>query len=705
LSEKAAQPSDQKTGSTAQTESSAPVESTAPAGPAAPVESVFRLNAPFEPKGDQPTAIAELVEGLKSGRPHQTLLGVTGSGKTFTIANAIAQYGRPALVISHNKTLAAQLYGELKAFFPHNAVEFFISYYDYYQPEAYLPTTDTFIEKDTALNEDIDRLRLRATASLLQREDVIIVASVSCIYGIGSPEEYSKQMLKFETGTEIDRDEVIRSLIAIHYNRNDVDFSRGNFRVRGDTIELIPSYQQTAIRFEFFGDELERIAEVDPLTGEVLSERPNVAIFPAKHFVTSRAILNQSISKIEKELAAQLEVFRSEDKLVEAQRLEMRTKYDLEMLKEIGYCSGVENYSRYLTGREEGERPKCLIDFLGDDFVTIIDESHQSIPQIRGMFAGDRSRKEVLVNHGFRLPSALDNRPLFFDEFESLQKKVIYVSATPADFELEKSEGVIVEQVIRPTGLLDPMITVKPLATQVDDLLEQVKVRVERGERVLVTTLTKRMSEDLTDYLHKMGVRVRYLHSEVKTIDRTEIIRDLRLRVFDCLVGVNLLREGLDLPEVSLVAILDADKEGFLRSARSLIQTAGRAARNANGEVIFYADKITDSMRKAIDETSRRRAKQQAYNEEHGIDPQTMFKTRDEILRSTQFADSKTVVEPGFEKPSGFELMSGEDQLAFLARTMKNAAENLDFETAIMLRDEVEDLHKKLKLGKTKRLK
>ncbi|MCD6250322.1 MAG: excinuclease ABC subunit UvrB [candidate division Zixibacteria bacterium] len=666
---------------------------------------VFRLKSTYEPKGDQPQAIAELLEGLRSNRPHQTLLGVTGSGKTFTIANVIAQYGRPALVISHNKTLAAQLYGELRSFFPNNAVEFFISYYDYYQPEAYLPTTDTFIEKDTQLNEDIDRLRLRATASLLQRQDVIIVASVSCIYGIGSPEEYRKQMLMFETGTEMDRDEVIRSLIAIHYNRNDVDFSRGNFRVRGDTIELIPSYQETAFRFEFFGDELERIAEIDPLTGEVLSERPNIAIFPAKHFVTSRAILQQSIRKIEKELAAQLEVFRREDKLVEAQRLEMRTKYDLEMLKEIGYCSGVENYSRYLTGREEGERPKCLIDFLGDDFVTIIDESHQSIPQIRGMFAGDRSRKEVLVNHGFRLPSALDNRPLFFEEFESLQKNVIYVSATPADYELEKSEGVIVEQVIRPTGLLDPVITVKPLATQVDDLLEQVKVRAERGERILVTTLTKRMSEDLTDYLHKMGVRVRYLHSEVKTIDRTELIRDLRLRSYDCLVGVNLLREGLDLPEVSLVAILDADKEGFLRSARSLIQTAGRAARNRNGEVIFYANKITDSMRKAIDETARRRIKQQEFNEEHGIDPQTVFKTRDEILRSTQFADSKTAEDPGFERPSGFELMSSEDQLVFLARTMKNAAENLDFETAILIRNEVDELQKKLKFDKTKRSK
>jgi excinuclease ABC subunit B len=663
----------------------------------------FRLKAPYTPKGDQPEAIEELLKGLEAGRKHQVLLGVTGSGKTFTIANVIARYGKPALVISHNKTLAAQLYGELKAFFPTNAVEFFISYYDYYQPEAYLPTTDTFIEKDTALNEDIDRLRLRATASLLQRRDVIIVASVSCIYGIGSPEEYKRQMMTLEVGREIERDAVIRQLIAVHYNRNDVDFSRGNFRVRGDTIELIPAYHENALRLEFFGDELERISEIDPLTGEILNERPRVAIFPAKHFVTSRETLDLSIKEIERELARQLEVFRSQDKLLEAQRIEMRTKYDLEMLKEIGYCSGVENYSRYLTGRQEGERPKCLMDYLDGDFLTIIDESHQSVPQIRGMFAGDRSRKEVLVAHGFRLPSAMDNRPLYFEEFESLQKQVIYVSATPADYELGKAEGVVVEQVIRPTGLLDPMITVKPLATQVDDLLEQARARVARGERVLVTTLTKRMAEDLTDYMSRLGVKVRYLHSEVHAIERTELIRDLRLRNFDVLVGVNLLREGLDLPEVSLVAILDADKEGFLRSERSLIQTAGRAARNVNGEVIFYADKITDSMRKAINETSRRRDKQQAYNEKHGIDPQTIFKTREEILQSTQFADIRAAELPTFEKPKNFELMSAEDQVAFLVRTMKNAAENLDFETAIMIRGEIEELQEKLKKGQTKR--
>ena len=663
----------------------------------------FQLKAPYAPKGDQPQAIAELLDGLRSGQKHQTLLGVTGSGKTFTIANVIAQYGRPALVISHNKTLAAQLYGELKAFFPHNAVEFFISYYDYYQPEAYLPTTDTYIEKDTNMNEDIDRLRLRATASLMQRRDVIIVASVSCIYGIGSPEEYKKQMLMLSVGSEFDRDEVIRRLISVHYNRNDVDFSRGNFRVRGDTIELIPAYYEHALRLEFFGDNLERITETDPLTGEILGERQRTAIYPARHFVTSRATLDQSIQLIEQELKERLEVFRREDKLLEAQRLEMRTKYDLEMLKEVGYCAGIENYSRYLTGRKAGERPQCLIDFFDGDFVTIIDESHQTIPQVRGMFAGDRSRKEVLVAHGFRLPSALDNRPLFFEEFESLQKQVIYVSATPAEYELDRGGGVVVEQVIRPTGLLDPLVTVKPLATQVDDLLEQVHIRVKRGERVLVTTLTKRMSEDLTEYLNKVGVRVRYLHSEVHAIERTELIRDLRLHNFDVLVGVNLLREGLDLPEVSLVAILDADKEGFLRSERSLIQTAGRAARNQNGEVIFYADKVTDSMRKAIEETNRRRAKQAAYNLEHGINPQTLFKTREEILQSTQFADSRTTEVPTFEKPRNFELMSDEDQLAFLSQTMKNAAENLDFETAILIRDEIEDIQRRTKKGKTKR--
>jgi len=663
----------------------------------------FKLRSNLTPKGDQPQAIKELVEGLEAGRKHQTLLGVTGSGKTFTIANVVAQYGRPVLVMSHNKTLAAQLYGELKAFFPENAVEFFISYYDYYQPEAYLPTTDTYIEKDTSINEDIDRLRLRATASLLEREDVIIVASVSCIYGLGSPEEYKKQFLLLKAGAQLDRDVVIRRLIDIHYNRNDIDFSRGNFRVRGDTIELIPSYYDSAFRIEFFGDEIERIREIHPLTGEILKEQDRLAIYPAKHFITSRPQLEKAIVAIEQELAETLENFRSQNKLLEAQRLESRTRYDLEMLKELGYCTGIENYSRHLTGRKPGERPFALIDFFPPDFITIIDESHQSIPQVRGMFAGDRSRKETLVAHGFRLPSALDNRPLFFEEFESLMNRTIYVSATPAEYELQKSEGVVVDQVIRPTGLLDPVTTVKPLATQVDDLLQQVRKRQAKGERVLVTTLTKRMAEDLTDYMAKLAVRVRYLHSEINTIDRTGIIRDLRLAEFDVLVGVNLLREGLDLPEVSLVAILDADKEGFLRSERSLIQTAGRAARNKNGEVILYADKITNSMQKAIDETDRRRAKQLAYNKKHNINPETIYKTREEILRSTQFADSKTVDEKTFEKPSSFVRMSREDQLAFMMKAMKKAAENLDFETAVLIRDEITQMKQEMKKGKRKR--
>jgi excinuclease ABC subunit B len=663
----------------------------------------FKLRSNMTPKGDQPEAIRQLLEGLESGRKHQTLLGVTGSGKTFTIANVVAQYGRPVLVISHNKTLAAQLYGELKAFFPENAVEFFISYYDYYQPEAYLPTTDTYIEKDTSMNEDIDRLRLRATASLLERNDVIIVASVSCIYGLGSPEEYKKQYVLVEKDARSDRDEFIRRLIDIHYNRNDIDFSRGNFRVRGDTIELIPSYHESAFRIEFFGDEIERITEINPLTGEILKERERLAIYPAKHFITSRPQLEQAISAIQQELGERLEEFRSQNKLLEAQRLESRTRYDLEMLREIGYCSGVENYSRHLTGRKVGERPFTLIDFFPVDFITIIDESHQTMPQIRGMFAGDRSRKVTLVEHGFRLPSALDNRPLFFEEFESLMNRIIYVSATPAEYELGKSEGVIVDQVIRPTGLLDPVITVKPLATQVDDLLQQVKERSAKGERTLVTTLTKRMAEDLTEYMNKAGIKVRYLHSEIDAIDRTGIIRDLRLAEFDVLVGVNLLREGLDLPEVSLVAILDADKEGFLRSESSLIQTAGRAARNKNGEVILYADKITNSMQKAIDETNRRRVKQLAYNEKHNINPETIYKTREEILRSTAFADSKTIEEKTFEKPSHFVHMSREDQLAFLMKAMKKAAQNLDFETAILIRDEVQQIKQQMKKGKRQR--
>lgn len=666
-------------------------------------ESVFKLRSNFLPKGDQPQAIEQLCEGLKAGMKHQTLLGVTGSGKTFTIANVIARMDKPVLVVSHNKTLAAQLYGELRTFFPENAVEFFISYYDYYQPEAYLPTTDVYIEKDTSLNEDIDRLRLRATASLLERDDVIIVASVSCIYGLGSPEEYKRQFIFIEKGAVSDRDEMIRRLISIHYNRNDISFTRGNFRVRGDTIELIPSYHESAFRIEFYGDEIERITEINPLTGEIIKERDRLAVYPAKHFVTSKPQLEKAIIRIKNELKETVEKFVKENKLLEAQRLESRTKYDLEMLQEIGYCSGIENYSRHLAGRKEGERPFTLIDFFPDDFITIVDESHQSIPQVRGMYAGDRSRKETLVTHGFRLPSALDNRPLVFEEYESLMKQTIYISATPADYELEKSGGVVVDQVIRPTGLLDPSITVKPLSTQVDDLLEQVKLRSVKGERVLVTTLTKRMAEDLTDYFNRMGVRVRYLHSDVVTIDRTEIIRDLRLGEFDVLVGVNLLREGLDLPEVSLVAILDADKEGFLRSERSLIQTAGRAARNKFGEVILYADKITNSMRKTIEETERRRKKQAAYNKKYNINPETIFKTREEILHSTLFADTKTVEKEIFQKPKHFEVMSKEDQLVFMMKAMKKAADNLDFETAMLIRDEIKTMKADLKKGRNKK--
>lgn len=663
----------------------------------------FELQSSFTPKGDQPEAIRQLLNGIESGEKYHTLLGVTGSGKTFTIANVIARTNRPTLVISHNKTLAAQLYGELKAFFPRNAVEFFISYYDYYQPEAYIPTTDTYIEKDTSINDDIDRLRLRATASLLERDDVIIVASVSCIYGLGSPEEYKRQFVFIEKGSEVDRDEVIRTLISIHYNRNDVSFTRGNFRVRGDTIELIPAYHENAFRIEFFGDTIERIAEIDPLTGEIINERNRVAVYPAKHFITSAPQLERAIEEIKVELKEARDNFAAENKLLEAQRIEMRTKYDLEMLKEVGYCAGIENYSRHLTGRKPGERPFTLIDFFPENFLTIIDESHQTIPQIRAMYAGDRSRKETLVAHGFRLPSALDNRPLFFEEFENLTGQTIYVSATPAEYELEKCQGIVVDQVIRPTGLLDPKITVKPLSTQVDDLLEEVRVRQANKERVLVTTLTKRMAEDLTDYMKKMGVRVRYLHSEIDAIDRTEIIRDLRLAEFDVLVGVNLLREGLDLPEVSLVAILDADKEGFLRSERSLIQTVGRAARNKNGEVILYADKVTDSMRKAIDETERRRVKQTEYNQKHNIDPETIFKTREEILRSTSFADAKTVEEKKFEKPDYFDTMRKEDQVAFMLKAMKQAADNLDFETAMLIRDEIKEIKAELKKGKNKK--
>ncbi len=661
----------------------------------------FRLISNYKPTGDQPQAIEKLTEGIRKGEKYQTLLGVTGSGKTFTVANLIANVGKPSIVISHNKTLAAQLYGELKGFFPHNAVEFFISYYDYYQPEAYVPQTDTYIEKDTSMNNDIDRLRLRATSSLLEREDVVIIASVSCIYGLGSPKDYKELLLFLEVGEEMERDQILKSLIDIHYSRNDIEFARGTFRVRGDTIEVHPAYEETAIRLELFGDRIEKISVIDTLKGDVLEEKKRIAIYPAKHFVTTPPQLEQAIKNIEIELEERLNLFRDQGKLLEAQRLESRTKFDLEMMMEIGYCPGIENYSRHLSGRKPGEKPYCLLDFFPKDFLMIIDESHQTIPQIRGMYAGDRSRKEVLVEYGFRLPSALDNRPLFFKEFESMINQVVFVSATPKEFELEKSKGVVVEQIIRPTGLIDPLIIVKPLKNQVDDLLEEIKLRAEKRERVLVTTLTKRMAEDLSDYLAQMGIKVRYLHSEIDAIERVDILRDLRLAEFDVLVGINLLREGLDLPEVSLVAILDADKEGFLRSETSLIQIAGRAARNKAGEVIMYAGEVTDSMRKAIEETNRRRKIQEEYNKSHGIIPQTIYKTREEILKTTAFADSRTESLVKEERMDYLDLLTLEDKIEHLERVMKKASQNLEFEKAAFYRDEL----KKLKENQKKRFR
>ncbi len=656
----------------------------------------FKLVSNYQPEGDQPQAILQLTEGLKRGDKFQTLLGVTGSGKTFTMANVIANYGKPALIISHNKTLAAQLYGELKGFFPENAVEFFISYYDYYQPEAYIPQTDIFIEKDTSINDDIDRLRLRATSSLLERQDVVIVASVSCIYGLGSPSDYKEMLVFLETGKHYERDQLLRDLIDIHYVRNDIDFDRGHFRVRGDVVEVHPAYEEEAVRIEFFGDEIERIMIVNLVDGHVIAQKNRHAIYPARHFVTEPENLQRAIGDIEKELEERLIFLKTNGKLLEAQRLEMRTRYDIEMMREIGFCSGIENYSRHIGGRKEGEPPYTLLDYFPREFLTIIDESHQSIPQIRGMYHGDRSRKEVLVEYGFRLPSALDNRPLFFDEFEGKLHQVIFTSATPADYELEKSGGVVVEQIIRPTGLIDPKIVVKPIATQIDDLIEQIKQKTARGERVLVTTLTKRMSEDLTDYLQNLGIRARYLHSEIDAIDRVEILRDLRLAEFDVLIGINLLREGLDLPEVSLVAILDADKEGFLRSERSLIQTAGRAARNKAGEVILYADAVTDSMRKAIEETERRRKIQMEYNEKHGITPETIIKTREEILRTTSFADAKTTMPEASanEEIDAVAKLEYEDRIRALERMMRQAAKEMQFEKAAELRDEISRLRK-----------
>jgi len=653
--------------------------------------SGFKLISEYQLRGDQGKAVESLIEGIRGGEKHQTLLGVTGSGKTFTIANVIARLDRPAIIISHNKTLVAQLYGEFKALFPDNAVEFFISYYDYYQPEAYVPVTDTYIEKDADVNEEIDRLRLKATSSLLERRDVIILASVSCIYGLGAPEEYERMHVILEVGDRVDRDDVIRRLVDIHYTRSDFGLERGNFRVRGDVLEIVPAYEDRVVRIEFFGDYIEKISDVHRISGHIMDARTKAAIYPAKHFVTTQPRIESAIDEILRDLEIRVSELESQNKLVEAQRLAQRTRYDMEMLREIGYCSGIENYSRYLTGRKPGERPWVLLDYFPEDYLMIVDESHVTLPQVRGMYRGDRSRKETLVEYGFRLPSALDNRPLNFEEFESMVNQIIYVSATPADYEIEKSGGVVVEQIIRPTGLVDPRIVVKPAKNQVDDLLEEIRRRVEKNERVLVTTLTKKMSEDLTDYLTQMGVQVRYLHSDIQSLERVEILRGLRLKEFDVIVGVNLLREGLDLPEVSLVAVLDADKEGFLRNERSLVQIAGRAARNINGMVILYAETVTGSMRNMIEETNRRRRIQTEYNEVHGITPESITKSIDSILQSTIIADGtgREGQAPRREDVDVLELMDAQEALAALRTRMKTAADKLEFEEAARLRDEI----------------
>ncbi len=706
---------------------------------------VFCVEAPFEPKGDQPRAIVELSEGLQRGDRFQTLLGATGTGKTLTMAHVIANYGRPTLVMSHNKTLAAQLYGELKQLMPRNAVEYFVSYYDYYQPEAYVPASDTYIEKDSAINEDIDRLRLRATSSLFEREDVVVVASVSSIYGLGNPEDYRSLMFALEVGEEIRRDDFLRAMVDIQYRRNDIAFERGTFRVRGDTVEVLPAYEEQAIRVEFWGDEVERITRFDPLTGELITSLDRTAIYPASHYVTHRRTIEEAAPLIRQEMELQVEHFRRHGRLLEAQRIESRTNFDLDMMLEIGTCPGIENYSRYMAGRETGDRPACLLDYFPDDWLVLVDESHQSLPQIGGMYKGDRARKVTLVEHGFRLPSALDNRPLTYEEWEQLIQKAIFVSATPGEREFVLSDGVVVEQIIRPTGLVDPVVEVRPVKGQVDDLLAEIRKREALGERVLVTTLTKRMAEDLSEYLEGVGVRVRYMHADIDTIERMEILRGLRLGRFDVLVGINLLREGLDLPEVSLVAILDADKEGFLRNTRSLIQTIGRAARNAEGRAILYADQITDSMRRALDETERRREIQIAHNELHGITPQTIQKSIQEIEFSTRVADAReTSVTrtpgsgsggpsgtggaggrsassrrgttggagggPGVTGPAAgarvaadtganpyMASMNAESRVKALEAEMEAAAEALDFERAALLRDELFEL--KVALG------
>ena len=654
----------------------------------------FKLKAPYKPTGDQPQAIEALVKGFKEGNQCQTLLGVTGSGKTFTMANVIEQLNKPTLIIAHNKTLAAQLYGEFKEFFPENAVEYFVSYYDYYQPEAYVPSTDTYIAKDSAINEEIDRLRLSATAALSERKDVIIVSSVSCIYGIGSPKDYQNMIISLRPGMEKDRDEVLRSLIDMQYDRNDMDFHRGTFRVRGDVVEIIPAYESdVAIRVEFFGDEIDRITEVDVLTGEIRRELNHIALYPASHYVVPMERILEASKAIEKEMEEQVAYFKSEDKLLEAQRISERTNFDLEMMKETGFCSGIENYSRHLAGLKPGEPPYTLMDYFGDDYLIMIDESHITVPQVRGMYFGDQSRKSTLVDYGFRLPSAKDNRPLNFEEFEERIDQVLFVSATPGQYEKDH-ELLRAEQIIRPTGLLDPYVEVRPVEGQIDDLVGEVNKEVEKHNKILVTTLTKRMAEELTDYMKDLGIRVKYLHSDIDTLERSEIIRDMRLDVFDVLVGINLLREGLDIPEISLVAILDADKEGFLRSETSLIQTIGRAARNAEGHVIMYADVITDSMRRAIDETLRRRELQETYNKEHGITPKTIKKAvRDLISISKEVAKTQKKLEKDMESMSREEL---EELIGKIQKQMKAAAADLNFEMAAELRDQMIELKKNL---------
>lgn len=669
----------------------------------------FELISDYQPTGDQPQAIVQLVEGIQSGEPAQTLLGVTGSGKTFTVANVIAQLDRPTLVLSHNKTLAAQLYGEFKQFFPNNAVEYFISYYDYYQPEAYIATTNTYIEKDLMINQEIDKLRLSTVSALMSgRRDVLVVASVSCIYGAGNPEEYRKSIVRVGVGENISRNQFLFRLVEILYSRTEADFTRGTFRVKGDTVEIYPGYADFAYRIIFFGDEIEEIQRINPTNGKKISSEKMIAIFPANLFVTGRDVLLNAIHEIQNDLVAQIRYFEMEGRLLEAQRIRERTEFDLEMMRELGYCSGIENYSRYFDRRNPGERPFCLLDYFPEDFLLIVDESHVTMPQIRAMWGGDRSRKESLVDFGFRLPSAMDNRPLTFQEFEELAGQAVFVSATPSDYELRRTDGVVVEQIIRPTGLLDPEIQVRPSINQIDDLLEEIDIRVKRGERVLVTTLTKRMAEELSKYLDRVGVKGRYIHSEVKTLDRVEILRDLRLGVFDVLVGVNLLREGLDLPEVSLVAIMDADKEGFLRDIRSLIQTIGRAARNENGKVLMYADRITGSMQKAIEETNRRRGIQMAYNEENGIIPKTIFKSKEAIMEQTSVADSKGDTKRYYVEPEDIRIAADpvvqymakpqlEKLIAETQRKMEAAAKDLDFLEAARYRDELLQLREKLK--------